>query len=315
MLVYTDNTDYAEGILDQKPNWRNIRQKSLNKNIKSLAEKLIKNNTFFMGEINRQGNWKHFFILEFSLTSQYDTLIKISQSEPELPGGILCFAGSGKHFHGFKNRPWVALPGNIHLSAYLSPNQEIEYFAGGFIILSAVSVIQTIDSIKELTGRASIKWVNDIIIDSKKVCGVLAHTQTMGDNITGAVLGIGLNVETTPQIPPSRLNQVAASLFDFVAEKNYCSEKIILDRLVPILDDNYQQLLKNKHSNLLNIYQDCSYVIGKRVRVFTDTLTEQSEEIAQGKVTGIGDNLGLLIEGLDHPITSGRIVIEDQINH
>ena len=51
------------------------------------------------------------------------------------------------------------------------------------------------------------------------------------------------------------------------------------------------------------------------VRVFTDTSTEQSEEIAQGKVTGIGDNLGLLIEGLDHPITSGRIVIEDQINH
>ena len=315
MLVYTDNTDYAEGILDQKPNWKKTGQQLLNKNIQSLAKKLIRNNTFFMGEINRLDSWKHLFILEYSPVSQYDILIKISQSEAELPGGILCMAGSGNFFHGFKDRPWMSLPGNIHLSAYLSPNQRIEHFASGFIILSAVSVIQTIDSIKELAGKASVKWVNDIIIDSKKVCGVLAFTQTRGDVVTGAVLGIGLNIEITPQIPPGRFNPVAASLFDFVTERNYCSQKIILDRLINILDDNYQQLLKNKYSILLKYYQDRSFVIGKRVKVFTDISTEQSKEIAQGKVTGIGDNLELLIKGWDHPIIAGRLIIEDRINH
>ena len=314
MLVYTDNTDYADSVLDEKPNWRKTRQQGLNKNIQPLAAELIRNNAFYRGEINRPGNWKHLFILEFAPVSQYDILIRISRSEAELPDGILCLAETGENFHGYKNRPWISLPGNIHLSAYLSPNQQIEHFTSGFIILSAVSVIQTIDSIKELTGRASVKWVNDIVIDSKKICGVLANTKTMGNIITGAVLGIGLNVEITPQIPPGRLNLSAASLFDFVTEKNYCSQKIILDRLINTLDDNYQRLLKNKYSNLLNIYQERSFVIGKRVRVFSDTPTEQSEEIAQGKVTGLGDNLELLIEGMDHPITAGRIVIEDGIN-
>ena len=315
MLVYTDNTDYADSVLDEKPNWRETRQKGLNKNIQPLAAELIRNNAFYRGEINRPGNWKHLFVLEFTPVSQYDILIRISRSEAELPDGILCLAESGENFHGYKNRPWISLPGNIHLSAYLSPNQQVEHFTSGFIILSAVSVIQTIDSIKELTGKASVKWVNDIVIDSKKICGVLANTKTMGNIITGAVLGIGLNVEITPQIPPGRFNPSAASLFDFVTEKNYCSQKIILDRLINTLDDNYQRLLKNKYSNLLNIYQERSFVIGKRVRVFSDTPTEQSEEIAQGKVTGLGDNLELLIEGMDHPITAGRIVIEDGINH
>jgi len=37
--------------------------------------------------------------------------------------------------------------------------------------------------------------------------------------------------------------------------------------------------------------------------------------IVKGKVTGLGDNLELLIEGMDLPITAGRIVIEDRINH
>ena len=315
MLVYTDNTDYADSVLDEKPNWRKTRQQGLNKNIQPLAAELIRNNAFYRGKINRQGNWKHLFVLEFTPVSQYDILIRISRSEAELPDGILCLAETGENFHGYKNRPWISLPGNIHLSAYLSPNQQVEHFTSGFIILSAVSVIQTIDSIKELTGKASVKWVNDIVIDSKKICGVLANTKTMGNIITGAVLGIGLNVEITPQIPPGRLNLSAASLFDFVTENNYCSQKIILDRLINTLDDNYQRLLKNKYSNLLNIYQERSFVIGKRVRVFSDTPTEQSEEIAQGKVTGLGDNLELLIEGMDHPITAGRIVIEDGINH
>ena len=315
MLVYTDNTDYADSVLDEKPNWRKTRQQGLNKNIQPLAAELIRNNALYRGEINRPGNWKHLFVLEFTPVSQYDILIRISRSEAELPDGILCLAESGENFHGYKNRPWISLPGNIHLSAYLSPNQQVEHFTSGFIILSAVSVIQTIDSIKELTGRASVKWVNDIIIDSKKICGVLANTKTMGNIITGAVLGIGLNVEITPQIPPGRFNPSAASLFDFVTEKNYCSQKIILDRLINTLDDNYQRLLKNKYSNLLNIYQERSFVIGKRVRVFSDTPTEQSEEIAQGKVTGLGDNLELLIEGMDHPITAGRIVVEDRIKH
>ena len=315
MLIYTDNTDYAEVVLDKKPNWRKTRQQSLNKNIQLLANKLIKSKTFFIGEVDRPDNWKHLFVLEFVSESQYDILIKISQSEPELPGGILCLAGSGENFHGYKNRPWVSLPGNIHLSAYLSPNQRVNHFASGFIILSAVSVIQTIDSVKELNGRASVKWVNDIVIDSKKVCGVLAYTQTMGDVITGAVLGIGLNVETTPKIPYNKFNPIAASLSDFVTEKNHCAPKIILDRLVNILDGNYQRLLKNKYSKLLNFYRNRSFVIGKRVKVYTDTSTEQSEEIAWGKVTGIGDNLELIIEGLDHPITGGRIVIGDRISN
>ena len=46
MLVYTDNTDYADSVLDEKPSWRKTRQQGLNKNIQPLAAELIRNNAF-----------------------------------------------------------------------------------------------------------------------------------------------------------------------------------------------------------------------------------------------------------------------------
>ena len=82
--------------------------------------------------------------------------------------------------------------------------------------------MDTIDTIPELSGKAGIKWVNDVLIDGAKVSGVLAYTQQEGDNVTAATLGIGLNLKTTPRIDPSPFVPRAASLTDFCPNREYC---------------------------------------------------------------------------------------------
>ena len=172
MIVYTDSIEYAEQVLSAELSWKTASPASVDGDVVSLVANLFHTSSVAVGTIDWDYIWKYLFIVEYAPESQYDLLIKLSQKDVQFPDGILCLAGSGSNFHGFKNRSWASLPGNVHLSASLAPRQKVDHFGVGFTILSAVSVIETIDSVKALEKRASIKWVNDILIEDGKVAGV-----------------------------------------------------------------------------------------------------------------------------------------------
>lgn len=219
--------------------------------------------------------------------------------------------GFGGGFHGFKNRLWVASPGNIHLSAFLSPHRNIEHFHVGFPVLSAISVVQAIDTIEDLKNIAGIKWVNDILIENSKVGGVLAHTQPQGDIVTGVVLGFGVNVETTPKTIPTPFVPKSASLLDFASNTERCSQRLVFNHLIKYLDKNYRLLLSGRYDDLIDFYRERSVIIGKKVIVRPDTDEKEIKETIEGKVTGIGDNLELFIQGRDKPVYSGRLIFNN----
>ncbi|MFC2131075.1 biotin--[acetyl-CoA-carboxylase] ligase [Bacteroidota bacterium] len=262
------------------------------------------------GALGKKSNnlWKYLFLVEHTEESQYDALIHLAQNS-NLPDGIICIAGSGKKFHGFHSRKWVSLPGNIHLSAYLKPQQKIKNFGVGFLILSAVSVVMAIDEIEGLKGKASIKWVNDILIDKAKVCGVLAHTLAQGKEVTDAILGIGLNVESKPDVEPTLFVPVSACLNDFT--NKHVNEKYVFKKLVCHLAENYKLFLKGHYKELLDFYRNRCSIIGRKVSVSTDERDGTSKEFHTGTITGIGEGLELRFDNLDKPITRGRLVLED----
>jgi BirA family biotin operon repressor/biotin-[acetyl-CoA-carboxylase] ligase len=163
--------------------------------------------------------WPHLLISDFSPSSQYDQLIEMARSEPRPLDRVACIAGSGLDFHGFKGRPWTAMAGNIHLAVHLAPGLPIERFQIAFTILAAVSVVDALDEVPGLRNRSKIKWVNDILVEGAKVAGILAYTQTRATTVASAVLGIGLNVETTPSVDPTPFVPAAASLRDFLPER------------------------------------------------------------------------------------------------
>ncbi len=290
-------------------NWRPVSRSNLDQRLTSLAERLLPHDKTLQSSIASDHLWQHVFFLECAAESQFDVLIDLARQGLDLPHGILCIAGSGKNFHGFKNRPWMSANGNIHLSAFVAPKQHVPHFAVGFTILSAVSVLQALDTLEGLEKQAMVKWVNDIIIGNAKVGGVLTSTQTQGKKVTGAVLGIGLNVEAAPQIEPTPFVPEVVALRDLIPRTATCDRSIVFHRLIHFLDRNYRSLIAGDFHQLLEFYRKRSAVIGRIVRVFTDTPDENSEEIISGRVQSIGENLELFFDGVPSPVWKGRAVL------
>jgi BirA family biotin operon repressor/biotin-[acetyl-CoA-carboxylase] ligase len=255
--------------------------------------------------------WRHLFVVEFAARSQFDLLVELSRDRGAVPDGTVCLAATGREFHGFKNRSWSALRGNLHLSMYVAPARRIENFATAFTVLAAVSVVEAIDCVRGLRNRAGIKWVNDILIEGAKVSGVLAYTQRMKEAVKGAVLGIGLNVETAPRVEPTPFVPAAASLRDFVPEAESCNQELVFGGLLRALDRNYRLLLGGGYRQLLERYRQRSLVVGRAVKICSEDSDATRRVIAAGRVTGMGDNLELFLEGLNRPISMGRLVLED----
>jgi BirA family biotin operon repressor/biotin-[acetyl-CoA-carboxylase] ligase len=212
-------------------------------------------------------------------------------------------------FHGFKGRSWAALPGNIHLAAHLAPNAPIERFEVAFTILAAISVVDALEEMEDLEGRAEIKWVNDILLGEKKVAGVLAYTQTQDTTVTSAVLGIGINVESRPQIEATPFVPRITSLREHLPEGAPDQQGPVLLSLLKALEVNYRTLLDQGVEPLLERYRDRSKVLGQEVTLCTEVSDRSLQATAEGRVVHIGDNLELFLEDRPAPVTGGRLIL------
>jgi len=311
MVIFTDDINFASKWISKDINWKTTSINSVQEKIIPLAERLFNKETIFISEIKTQNMWQFLFLVKSASDSQFDILIDLSRKNVDLPHGILCLAGSGKKFHGFKNRKWESLPGNIHLSILLSPKIEVKHFDTGFLILAAVSVINTIDTIPCLKNRSKIRWINDILIEKKKVCGVLAHTLTQGRILAGAVLGIGLNVITTPKVEPTPFVSKVASLCDFTGDSNKINLKTVFENLIHFLELNYDILINHQYHQLLEFYRQRSLILGQSVTIMSDDPPKKMEKIAEGKVSSIGDNLEIYFDSCSSPVSKGRLILNE----
>jgi biotin-[acetyl-CoA-carboxylase] ligase BirA-like protein len=310
MIVFTDSRKFAEMVMLDEPRWEEADMRSFESAIREIADQVFEWETIYQAEVQSTGCFEYMFICEHAFESQYDFMINLCKQNRELPPGILLLAGSGTGFHGQRERLWDSPPGNIYLTAFFRPNREIASYAPGFMALSAVSVIEAIDCVESMSGRSSIKWVNDIVIGNAKVGGVLAYTQAIGSEVTGAVLGIGLNVEAAPEIELSEFVPDVACLCDYVEDIQLCKLRTVLDALTSRLEANYRALGEGEYPRLLAKYRERCTVIGREVVVCADNKEPLPDIIASGRVSGVGDNLELLIEDVVQPIANGRLILK-----
>ncbi|MCP4580597.1 MAG: biotin--[acetyl-CoA-carboxylase] ligase [candidate division Zixibacteria bacterium] len=310
MQIYTDDIEYAETIVSPlEEQWESIVTVT-DTNISIIANDLFSDSPIYRSSVDSITLWQYLSIAEISQFSQYDKVNDLCRRNVKIPHGLLCLAGQGNNFHGFRNRHWESPPGNIYLTAYFAPDQPIDHFGIGFVILAAISVVDAIDALPGLANRAGIKWVNDILIDGAKVSGVLAFTQQEGDNVTSASLGIGINVKTTPIVDPTPFVPKAASLSDFRGDSEKCESRFIFEKLINALNDNYEILVSKGYRELLDRYRERSLIIGHEVEICSDKSSGDIELLAEGIVSGIGDNLELHLQGRSKPITRGRLILK-----
>jgi BirA family biotin operon repressor/biotin-[acetyl-CoA-carboxylase] ligase len=310
MIIYTDNTSCAEKFLPREEiAWQRTRVLHDNP-VSPLIDRIFETGDLFASEISGEKSWSYLLIAKSSTESQYDILIELGRNNIPLPHGILCLAGEGRKFHGFRGRHWDSPQGNIYLSAHFAPKMPVENYGVGFMILAAVSVIDAIGEIPGVSHKASIKWVNDILINGAKVCGVLAHTMAEADVVTNAVIGIGLNVETVPQTEPTIFVPRATSLKELVAGKNPVTRAMLFQSLVKSIYKNYLILVGGGFKQLLNRYRESSNVIGRELVIYDESGDDFPPVIAEGRVVAIGENLELYLEDKKEPVKRGRLAFK-----
>jgi BirA family biotin operon repressor/biotin-[acetyl-CoA-carboxylase] ligase len=126
--------------------------------------------------------------------------------------------------------------------------------------LAVRAAIQTVDS----RVSADLKWPNDVLIDDKKVCGILTEMNAEATRVRYIVVGIGLNVNQASF--PKELSATSLRL----ATGSEWSRVELLAALLKSLDREYRQLLEGssaRESILRRFAENSSWVKGKAVRV------------------------------------------------
>ena len=114
---------------------------------------------------------------------------------------------SGK---GRLSRTWIDLgDGNIFISIVLKPSNR---FSGIYANLTQYMSVVLCKTIEEYGLTSQIKWPNDVLIDGKKIAGILSETVVQGTTFKGLVLGAGINLNAAQKDIDSIPDKVATSL-------------------------------------------------------------------------------------------------------
>ena len=261
------------------------------------------------------GFWSRALVVAKAPGSQFDALRQALADGLELPGPTASVALTGRGFHGQRGRPWASAPGNLHLCAVFPGPGLAAREARSLPMLPVVALVDAVRALTAGTLRPGIKWVNDVLVDGRKVGGVLTSTQVQGDRVTAVLLGIGLNVATAPPVPPTPFVPSVGCLADAGARVTWDAAA---EAVLAALGRRVSELVDDGPAALLEAYRESSLVIGRVVCVFPDSgpgetpLGERPVPILRGTVRAITADLSLVLEGVDTPVTSGRLAFAEE---
>jgi BirA family biotin operon repressor/biotin-[acetyl-CoA-carboxylase] ligase len=117
------------------------------------------------------------------------------------------YCGKGRY-----GREWVSSnPGNAYLSFFLKENPSLQSNISSLTQFASIVVAQCLEAYLPTKQMCSIKWPNDIIVQNKKIAGILAESKWTGNCLKGVAIGIGVNLNMTRKEVQS-IDQPATSL-------------------------------------------------------------------------------------------------------
>jgi BirA family transcriptional regulator, biotin operon repressor / biotin---[acetyl-CoA-carboxylase] ligase len=221
--------------------------------------------------------------------------------------GIVIVSEDQRMGRGRMGRKWISQHGGIYLSIILQPKIKITQ-SGILPLLSALCVSHVIKTMTKLNPK--IKWPNDVVINGRKVCGILLDISTEAEKINFVVIGIGVNLNIDITKIDSDIKN-SPGFYGITSIQNELHGKEI-DKF-----DFIRLLLENIELYLTQLENEGAKEIIKNCKDISDTLgkvviAKQSAEILQGRAVDIDENDGfLLIEepsGCIHKVVSGEVM-------
>ncbi|MDF2567786.1 MAG: biotin--[acetyl-CoA-carboxylase] ligase [Oscillospiraceae bacterium] len=191
---------------------------------------------------------------------------------------------------------------------YMSVILRLGVKASDAVLITTAASVAVAKAIEEVTGiYAEIKWVNDLYVEGKKICGILteAVTDFESGNIEFIVLGIGINFATKSAEFPTEILDKAGSLYYEDPPNGVSRNRLaahVINHVLRLEDD-----ITSK--SFLEEYKKRSFVLGKPIKVI------KPNETRLAKAVDVDSNGGLVVEyenGEIDTLSSGEISIRTQ---
>ena len=213
--------------------------------------------------------------------------------------GLVVLAERQRRGRGRRNRPWFSPGGGLWFSIILKPRMPPSYVP----LINLMASLSVAKAIREVaTLEASLRWPNDVIVNERKVCGVISEAEYSRGEINSVIVGVGVNVNIDEEVIPGELRGVATSLY---IEAGYPVPPLpLLCKILEHMDRAYMALLKGEYRSIVEGWKDYSSIIGSKVEVVLDS------EVLKGKALDLDDYGRLMLlteEGEVKVISSGEL--------
>jgi BirA family biotin operon repressor/biotin-[acetyl-CoA-carboxylase] ligase len=219
------------------------------------------------------------------------------------PDGTALIAEEQTAGRGRRGRAWQAPPGSALLCSLICrpplPPKKL------FLLVAAVGV-GLCEGVERATGlQPQVKWPNDLLLDGRKLAGVLCESRLGGAGLQHAVVGFGLNinlrVDDLPTVPPGGLPPTSLA----IATGSPLPHQATVRALLTALDEAYDLLWAGREHEIRARWEERLAGRGESVRVMTDN-GERT-----GLFVGVGPDGALLLDtaGGRETILVGDVVL------
>ena len=203
--------------------------------------------------------------------------------------GTLILAESQTQGRGRHGRKWLAPPESSILASVILRHRLRADQVGLPNLIGAVAIAAAINELTNLSAR--IKWPNDVLIQGKKVSGVLTELEYDRNRQPFFVMGFGVNVNTKRTELPEELRASATSLQ--IESNRKISRVALLQAILHRLEENYLYLKRNDTEPIIAIVNRLSYHFGDWVQI------QMAGGVFRGRAEVIDRDGGLLLRDVN----------------
>lgn len=238
-----------------------------------------------------------------SITST-NTVLK-SMAAEGAPEGLCLIAGEQTAGRGRMGRSFYSpADSGLYMSLLLRPQLP----AAEAVRITAAAAVAVCEAIEELSGLSTqIKWVNDVLVQGKKVCGILteASLDCESGQLHYAVVGIGINTAVPAGDFSPELRQIAGAVFgeEKPPELRCRLAALVLDRLMAYKD-------RLGDPALFAAYRQRSLVLGKEINILSP-----GKDPEPGEAVDLAPDFSLLVrlpDGTLRSLNSGEVSVRTQ---
>lgn len=201
---------------------------------------------------------------------------------------------------GRLGRSWISPPGNLYLSVVLRPPIPT-HKAPLLTLLGAAALCAAVR--RHLRLPAGIKWPNDILLNGRKVAGILTEMSAEPDRVRHVVLGIGVNANMDLSLLPPDIRDASTTLAAAFGRK--IDRTALLKQLFAELAERYRRFLRDPAA-VLTDWRDLNVTLGNEVRV------QAPDGSFAGRAENIDDDGRLIIrlpQGSSRAVASGDVTL------